>query len=117
MGGWGGGLLFFKIYVKRIIVFFCDAGGIQDFVQLLIDFASPPVQLLIDFAIMNGPLAVYVLVSILGMFCYLKTLLTRAFMSDYTDSLSKKVPGCTFVNVKKNLGKTCQSVRDLGPVV
>jgi hypothetical protein len=37
-----GGLLFFRIHVKGVIEYFCDAGGgAGHFVQLLIEFCQP----------------------------------------------------------------------------
>ena len=40
--GGGGGLLFFRIHVKGVIEYFCDAGGgAGHFVQLLIEFCKP----------------------------------------------------------------------------
>jgi hypothetical protein len=41
-GGGGGGYYFFRIHVKGVIEYFCDAGGgAGHFVQLLIGFCQP----------------------------------------------------------------------------
>ena len=38
----GGGYYFFRIHVKGVIEYFCDAGGgAGHFVQLLIEFCQP----------------------------------------------------------------------------
>jgi hypothetical protein len=40
--GGGGGYYFFRIHVKGVIEYFCDAGGgAGHFVQLLIEFCQP----------------------------------------------------------------------------